>query len=50
MEVYPQLGIVQVENTGATPIFAPIEHGREMWDELMKSGYRKIVTNEEVSA
>ena len=49
MEVYPQLGIVQVESTHGHN-FATIEHGREMWDELMKSGYRKIVTNEEVSS
>ena len=49
MEVYPQLGIVQVETTHGHN-FATIEHGREMWDSLMKSGYRKIVTNEEISS
>jgi hypothetical protein len=50
MEVYPQLGIVQVETSHGETDFATIEHGREMWNSLMQSGYRKIVTKEEVSA
>ena len=52
IDVYEEAGIVRLMGNAAagSDQWLPTQEARATWELLMTSGYRKIVTNEEVSA